>query len=211
MIEEYFYRILAAALVGGLIGLEREYHHKSAGFRTMMLISMGAALFTIMGEIIGGPDAESSRISSSIVTGIGFLGAGVILRNGLQINGLTTAATIWLTAAMGIGMGVGEFQLTSLVAVVALAILWLLPRLERAIDNLYEFTEYSVVIRNGDKTESSVIDIFELRAVRIVHVAREKLVSGERVLKVKSMANPKEHARLDQDLANSKKVISFTH
>src|SRR5437764_10570922 len=89
-------------LVGGLIGAEREHRSKSAGFRTMILICLGSYLFTLFSRIIspGTPD----RIASNIVTGIGFIGAGVIYKAESRINGITTAATIWITAALGVGI-----------------------------------------------------------------------------------------------------------
>lgn len=211
MLEEQIIRVLAAAAAGGLIGLEREYHDKSAGFRTMILISTGAALFTIFADVIGGPDADSARIASSVVSGVGFLGAGVIIKDGVNIRGLTTAATIWLAAALGMGMGAGQYELVMMTTGLSLAVLWLLPAIERKIDNLHEFVEYHVVVNNSDKEEAAVMDIFELHAVKVVHVGRTRSNSSERELHLKSMGNPIEHTRLDRDLANSKHVVSFQH
>ena len=103
MFLEYFVSILIAATVGGLIGIEREYRDKTAGFRTMILIAVGSALFTILSGVMGGPDGESTRIASSIVTGVGFFGAGVIIKYVRMFRGLTTAASIWLFASLGMG------------------------------------------------------------------------------------------------------------
>src|SRR5690348_1997688 len=101
--------LIAAALCGGAIGLEREWHRKPAGLRTNILICMGAALFTIVSEAIGAP-SERARIASNIVSGIGFLGAGSILHNRKDIVvGLTSAATIWVTAAIGMLAGSGHY------------------------------------------------------------------------------------------------------
>jgi putative Mg2+ transporter-C (MgtC) family protein len=100
-------KLLFACLAGGLIGVEREFRDKSAGFRTLILICLGATLFTMMSPrfaAIGDP----GRIAAGIVSGIGFLGAGVILRDRGRIMGLTTAATIWMTAAIGMAIG-GQF------------------------------------------------------------------------------------------------------
>ena len=105
MQEEYIIRILLAAAVGGAIGLERAYHDKSAGFRTMILIATGSAFFMIMSDVIGEPIQDNARIAAALVSGIGFLGAGVIIKNGTGISGLTTAASIWLVASLGMGMG----------------------------------------------------------------------------------------------------------
>ena len=94
-------RLVLAAGLGGLIGLERELRGYPAGIRTMALITMGAMLFTDVSQLLGGDD----RIAAGIVTGIGFLGAGVIFREGYTVRGITTAATIWAAAAIGMAIG----------------------------------------------------------------------------------------------------------
>src|SRR5437867_12339455 len=103
-------RLLVATVMGGLLGAERELRRKSAGFRTNILIALGSAIFTIMSLTIA-PNVDPSRIASQIVTGIGFLGAGTILRYRDRVHGLTTAATIWVNAALGIAAGAGEYEL----------------------------------------------------------------------------------------------------
>src|SRR5512143_1099180 len=94
-------------LVGGIIGAEREFRDKAAGFRTLILITVGSTLFTIFSMSME-PEGSRTRIAANIVTGIGFLGAGAIVREHGRIGGLTTAATIWLSAALGMGIGAGE-------------------------------------------------------------------------------------------------------
>lgn len=89
-------RVIAALVIGALIGGEREYRSKAAGFRTMTLICLGSAIFTILSLRIGAP-ASPDRVASNIITGIGFLGAGVIFKDGITIAGLTTATSIWVT------------------------------------------------------------------------------------------------------------------
>ena len=114
-------RIGAAMLAGALIGLERELRDKAAGFRTMIFICVGSALFTILSENLA-PDGDTSRIAATIVSGVGFLGAGAILRDGLRVAGLNTAATIWLTAAIGMTFGSGEFILVPFPAASMIAV-----------------------------------------------------------------------------------------
>src|SRR6202049_918840 len=104
-------KLLLSILVGGAIGVEREYRSKSAGFRTMTLICMGSALFTVFSIVIGGA-GNPDRIASNIATGIGFVGAGVIFKGDFGVNGITTAAMIWVTAALGMGIGAG-YELVS--------------------------------------------------------------------------------------------------
>ena len=98
MLSEDIFKILLAIGIGGAIGLEREYRDKAAGFRTLIFICVGATLFAMLSSKLAG-DRDPTRIAANIVSGVGFLGAGVILRDGGRVVGLTTAATIWLVAA----------------------------------------------------------------------------------------------------------------
>lgn len=122
-------RLLLAGLFGAMLGYEREKAEKPAGLRTMALVSIGAALFTIV-SIIGFGSADPARVAAQIVTGIGFLGAGTIIRSGDSdtVRGLTTAASIWLTAAVGMAVGSGLYIISAVSTVVALVVLRLLPR-----------------------------------------------------------------------------------
>ncbi|HDD64222.1 MAG TPA: MgtC/SapB family protein [Thermoprotei archaeon] len=110
---EIIEKVLIAAILGGIIGLEREVRHKPAGFRTHILVCMGSALFTSL-SYIAFPGSDPSRIASYVVAGIGFIGAGVILRRGAMVVGLTTAATLWIVTAIGMAVGVG-FYITAVV------------------------------------------------------------------------------------------------
>ena len=107
---EVITRLLMAAGIGAVLGLEREWRMKTAGLRTNILIAVGSAIFTMMSRdlVAGLPGADPSRIAAQIVTGIGFLGAGAILRTDSGVHGLTTAATVWVNAALGIAVGGGE-------------------------------------------------------------------------------------------------------
>jgi putative Mg2+ transporter-C (MgtC) family protein len=145
---EDFIKLSLAVLVGGLIGAEREYHDKAAGFRTLILICVGAVLFTILSPMLGGP-TEPSRIAAGIVMGVGFLGAGVILQSGGRIIGLTTASTIWLTAALGMAIGAGYYTFSVAVTLVILVVLWFFPRLEEVIDARHEERTYEVISAEG--------------------------------------------------------------
>src|SRR5215471_5490477 len=98
-------RLLLAAGLSAALGMEREYHQKPAGLRTNILIGIGSALFTLVSLQFAGPTGSADRIAAQIVTGIGFLGAGAILRGGHSVHGLTTAATIWVNAAIGVAAG----------------------------------------------------------------------------------------------------------
>jgi putative Mg2+ transporter-C (MgtC) family protein len=125
-------KLLAAVIAGGIIGLERETHDKPAGFRTNILICLGAALFTVMSLRIpeGFNNTERTRIAAQIVTGVGFLGAGAIIQFRGNVIGLTTAATIWLVASVGMAFGAGHFLLGSVVTILATAVLFALESIE---------------------------------------------------------------------------------
>ena len=118
MTWDFFFRLLVAGVLGALVGIDREYRAKEAGFRTHFLVALGSALFMIVSEygfedILGkeGVGLDPSRIASQVVTGIGFLGAGTIIIQKLFVRGLTTAAGIWTTAAVGLAVGAGQYWL----------------------------------------------------------------------------------------------------
>ena len=122
-------RLAAAAALGSVIGIERELREREAGFRTHMLVSVGAALFTLVSAYAWGDFAFSqasgvtfdpTRIAAQIVTGIGFIGAGAIIRQGLSVRGLTTAATLWMVAAIGMACGAGFYWAAVIATAIAL-------------------------------------------------------------------------------------------
>jgi putative Mg2+ transporter-C (MgtC) family protein len=125
-----FLRLALAAGLGGAIGLEREYRQKPAGLRTNMLIALGSALFSILSIELGASASSPDRIAAQVVSGIGFLGAGAILRSGENVHGLTTAATIWVNAAIGMAAGLGAYSVAAGGATLTLVVLALLPVME---------------------------------------------------------------------------------
>lgn len=145
LLLENLVKVGIAVLAGGIIGAEREYQDKAAGFRTIILITVGSTLFTIFSMSI---DRENSlsRIAANIVTGIGFLGAGAIVREGGRIAGLTTAAAIWLSAALGMGIGAGSLYFSLAATLVALLVLLAFPYLEARIDRVRETRTYRIVV-----------------------------------------------------------------
>ncbi len=123
-------RLALAAVLGGVIGLERELRGYPAGIRTLALVALGSALFTDVSQLMGGDD----RVAAQIVTGIGFLGAGVIFREGYTVRGITTAATIWSAAAIGMAVGIDLYWVGVFGAVAVFAVLEARP-LTRRIDS----------------------------------------------------------------------------
>ena len=146
---ENLINISVAVLVGGIVGAEREYQDKAAGFRTIILITLGSALFTIFSLSMDAGFTQT-RIAANIVTGIGFLGAGAIVRDGGRIAGLTTAATIWLSAALGMGIGAGQIYFVLAATAVTLLVLLVFPRIEGRIDKVREARSYRIVLGGSD-------------------------------------------------------------
>ena len=136
-------RVLLAALLGGLIGLERELRDQAAGFRTHILVSVGSAAFTLSSiygfqdlaspAAAGAASVDPGRVAAQIVTGVGFLGAGAIIRHGVTVRGLTTAASLWAVASVGLATGLGQFLLAGVTTIVVVASLYLLRYVEEAL------------------------------------------------------------------------------
>ena len=189
-------KILLAVFFGGLIGLEREFRDKAAGFRTLIFICLGATLFTILSSQLAG-DKDPTRIAASIVSGVGFLGAGVILRDRGRIIGLTTAAMIWLTAALGMGIGGGNYGLVTAAAAAVLIVLWAFPAVERMVDNMREERSYEI-LTPVDPAKALAIEK-EMEQLNLkIHSCHQK--KGEQVLRCtwEVSGPPKSHAKFVQ-------------
>ncbi len=137
---EIIRRVLLSAAIGGIIGAERELRHKSAGFRTNILIAMGAAIFTIVSVELASNTTDPTRVAAQIVTGIGFLGAGAIMRNDKEIHGLTTAATVWVNAALAVAAGGGLYDVAILGGAITMIVLLILAPIEAAVDRRLDQT-----------------------------------------------------------------------
>ena len=175
MFTEYLVRLAVAALIGALIGAEREFRDKAAGLRTIMLICIGSALFTIMGQELITPDrGDPVRIASAIVSGVGFLGAGVIFRRGKQSTGITTAATVWCSAALGMASGGGKFDIALAATAGILVVLWLLPPIERFIDDQRESHRYEIKIDLGRATIDELHALFDDADIKVVDCSHAK-------------------------------------
>jgi putative Mg2+ transporter-C (MgtC) family protein len=164
-LHEMVLKLLAALLLGGLIGLERETHGRPAGLRTHILVCMGSTLFSLCSFIVSGSHYDPARISAQIVTGIGFLGAGTIMRQGSVVRGLTTAASIWTVAAIGMAVAIGDSMY--LVAIVATALVV-------ATLNLIPHLETYLQIRHGDRMLSVTIGRDSELVCRIIGLLTER-------------------------------------
>jgi len=158
-------KLALSILIGGLLGAEREYRSKSAGFRTLTLICVGATLFTICSQIIGGA-GNPDRIASNIVTGIGFLGAGVIFRSESGVNGITTAATIWAVAAVGMGIGAGHYFASAFGSLVIIVVLAILPKVEDMIERINKSITYNITVEFSPEQKSRLEAKFRKHQLR---------------------------------------------
>lgn len=179
----FLIRLAAAGLLGGLIGLERDMHGRAAGLRTNMLVSLGSALFMMISVAIAvtystngagdtGLRVDPSRIAAQIITGIGFLGAGTILKEGINVRGLTTSACLWVSAGIGMACGAGLFELAIVVTLLGLftliAVNW--------VEKLYPKDSYRTLeIAVPNQTDlSRVIDTIKRENLKILHLDYER-------------------------------------
>lgn len=131
---ELIFQIALSAVIGLILGVEREYAGKPAGMRTYSLVAMGATIFTIISKFgfsdVAGTDFDPSRVAAQIVTGIGFLGAGVIIFRGVKVEGLTTAAGLWVAAAIGMAIGAAMYEVAIVSAVIAFVVIVFLRKFD---------------------------------------------------------------------------------
>ena len=200
-------KLLLALLVGGLIGAEREFRDKAAGFRTIILICVGATLFTMFSIKIGGAE-DPVRIAANIVSGVGFLGAGAILRGTGRIVGLTTASTIWLAAGLGMGIGGGYYLIVISATVIVLIVLWLFPFLERLIDNLRHATAYEITCSIDACSVEEIQKLVSDSGLRLVDGKRTKS-NEDMVLNWTIAGTPRNHEKLVDKLFAHAGVKSF--
>jgi len=166
-------RLLLAAILGGIIGLERQLRHKPAGLRTNILICFGAAMFTVLSEQLAGTPADSARIAAQIIPGIGFIGAGSILHAKASVTGLTTAATLFVVASVGMAAGGGLYLTACFATVIILIALVLLGRMEGAFLLKAFVTTYEVTGRNVDEMLREVNRLLDSEQLTMhgVHIA----------------------------------------
>jgi putative Mg2+ transporter-C (MgtC) family protein len=200
-------QLLLSLLIGGLIGIEREYSSKAAGFRTMILISIGSTLFTIISKKLGAPGNED-RIAANIITGIGFIGAGVVFKEGFNVTGLTTAASIWVTAALGMAIGGGDYQLASEGAVLAIIVLFLFEYFQNVIDRLHQSRNFKIVFHR-DKIKVSEIES-QLKILGLKHIQRNETKVNDIIrFSVDVRGSKQKIENFNRYLLNSDLITSF--
>jgi putative Mg2+ transporter-C (MgtC) family protein len=166
MQQEILYILLSIG-IGAIIGIEREYKSKSAGLRTMILVCTGSCIFTILSSKIGSDNAD--RIAANIVTGIGFLGAGVIFKEHNRVNGITTATTIWIVSALGMAIGSGYIQLAFTTTFLVIIILSGLIFVQSLIEKLNQLKEYSIEFDSDELEYEEVERLIKKYKLKVIH------------------------------------------
>ena len=205
-VPEDLFKILIAVLVGAIIGAEREYRNKSAGFRTVMLITMASAIFTILSAKICPHDPD--RIAANIITGIGFLGAGTLFRDENRMTGLTTAASIWTAAALGMAIGSGHYVLAFGGAILVIVILFAVVSVEKIIDRKNRVRKYKIVCiyqRHTLHHYESLIEQMGLKHERGTQSRVGDKIIGHWVV----IGEEEKHERLIQKLLSDSEVKEF--
>ena len=193
-------RLLMACLLGAAVGLEREVNRKAAGVRTNLLICMGAAFFTLLSAVLAGDaNPDKGRVASNIVQGIGFLGAGLILHNRSRVSGLTSAASVFVVASIGMACGAGLYAAAAVATAIVIVALEAVGFLERRANLKIYPMVYET--RGSDQTQmlESILDAMDKSGERLTGVERDTIGELQRV-SFPLVATPKQHERLSNRL-----------
>jgi putative Mg2+ transporter-C (MgtC) family protein len=206
--QDLLIKLLLAVLIGGVIGFEREIHAKAAGLRTIMLITVGATLFTMLSmQFSGGSD----RVAANIVTGIGFLGAGAILLSEGRIKGMTTASSIWVASALGMAIGLGEFWLAGAAALLVFVVLWLFVPLDNLVNTLgREIREYDLIYLLNQEKTAQIERFFQEQHLQILR--SRKMKASDRLMgEWELRGTHKNHNQLVDKLLEDKEIYEVKY
>jgi putative Mg2+ transporter-C (MgtC) family protein len=199
-------RLVISFALGAAIGLEREYNSKAAGLRTMIMICLGSTIFTEISLILG--VANPDRIAANIVTGVGFLGAGVIFKDGLSVSGITTATTIWISAALGMAVGAGEYFIAVVSTGVIIIVLSAFNRLQRFVEKIHQIRTYKISI---PLTSENPIE-GELQRLLLSCVRKKNLKEGANSIFIYEVSgSEKKLDAFSLFLTQHEKVIAFEY
>lgn len=199
--------MVVSILCGGAIGFEREYKNKSAGFRTIILISLGSTIFTIVSQHGAQTD---DRISANIITGIGFIGAGVIFKDKISVHGLTTAAVIWTSAAIGMTAGIGYHALAFCLTLIILGVLLMVTRVERIIAQLQKEQFLSVTFRDPNFHQIGNLESV-LQTKGLILERMEIAKDDDHLIVIFKVSGKKELlVEMSETLATRPEIISFS-
>ncbi|TAE98672.1 MAG: MgtC/SapB family protein [Runella slithyformis] len=204
-LPEDILKLLVAFGIGTVIGAEREYRSKSAGLRTLILISVGSTLFTIISAKVGG---DAGRIAANIVTGIGFIGGGIIFRENSRVSGITTAASVWATAALGMAVGDGLYEIAIVGGALVILALYALVPVQNYIKRRNQIRNYRVVAKFQQKLLKQYENLFEqfgMQARRGAQTRTLDTITGNWIVQ----GSEKQHEKLIKHLLNDPQVIEF--
>ncbi|HCM31790.1 MAG TPA: MgtC/SapB family protein [Acinetobacter radioresistens] len=206
--DSELYYLLCAAAIGAVIGLEREYKNKTAGLRTMIMVSMASCLFTILSRQIG--EVSDDRIAANILTGLGFLCAGVIFKDENRISGITTATTIWMVAALGMAIGAGYIALGLYGTILVLLILSLLTYLEKMVEEFNLIRDYKMICHYEQGLSHYYEQLFKQYGLKAKHVL-QVLKSDEIILHWNISGKRQRHDLLVEELSQDPRIkrLSF--
>lgn len=197
--------IFISVILGLFIGTEREYRNKSAGLRTFILVCFGSCLFTILSIKIGA--ANPDRLAANIITGIGFLGAGVIFKGENKIEGITTATTIWATASIGMAVGSGYVYFSLLGTALVLIVLSALTYFQNYIDNYHKIREYRITVTtSGDVKHCE--DMFQKYHLKYMKI-KQQYSQGNLSVTWRLTGNNVHHEELMNNLVDDPKIIAY--
>lgn len=177
-------RLSLAALLGGLIGLEREIHSQPAGLRTHMIVALGACLLMLVSlhmEVLNPAHSDPARIAAQVVAGIGFLGAGAIMRSGLSVRGLTTAACLWTVAAVGLAVGCGYWRAAVMTTALTLVTTVVLQRFERRFTKGYSFRKLVVHAKDSASIVGRLEEIMKKHGIEIREIDLQRDLVAKRL------------------------------
>jgi putative Mg2+ transporter-C (MgtC) family protein len=196
-------RLLVATALGGVIGIDREYHHRPSGIRTNVLICFGAAMFTFLSSVIAGDNSPNrGQIASNIVQGIGFLGAGLILRNRERVSGLTSAATVWAVASIGMACGAGLYFPAIFATVVVVAVLELIRLFEYRTNLKIYPIAYEVRGADAEQMTLAILKVMDAENRQVEDLENHPCGTLQR-LSFSVSANRRMHRRLLTELQSS--------
>ena len=198
--------MFVSIICGGAIGFEREYKDKSAGLRTIILISLGSTIFTIVSQHGAGAD---DRVAANIITGIGFIGAGVIFKDKISVRGLTTSAVIWTSAAIGMTTGIGYHALALVLTIITLAVLLMVTKVEKVISRIQKKKLLSITFKDSNFTQVAKLEV--LLMSKGIEVERTEVGKEDNRIFVKfNVSGEREQlVAMNEMLASMEEIVSF--
>lgn len=207
-------RLIVSLVLASLIGMERETHGRPAGLRTHILVCVGATLFTICSFVIGAGYYDPGRIAAQIVTGVGFLGAGTIIHQGSVVRGLTTAASIWAVAAIGVAVGIGGLMMwvATIASIMVFGTLFLLGRIDKYLVAAHDERRITITTSRNAERLCDILRIVARHHTQLRSVdSRDGDEQDTQILRLRLIAEKDfDEIALASDLASNKSVISYT-